>query len=228
MKKDIYSGLYAGLLSTIICNPLDVIRTHKQLNKEYILSVRFLYRGIKSSIIGIPLFWSIYFPSYNYLKNNNYSILSGYLACNLASTVTCPIWFIRQRYQVKGNFEVIKFYKNNGIKPFYNAIIPTYLINISFLFQIPIYEFLKTKYENNTTNIFFITVLSKTISTFITYPIDTIRTFKRNNDKLSIKSIINILNKNKIMYYSGFFVYLSRGLPSHTITFCTYEYFNKK
>ena len=226
MNKDIYSGLCGGFIATIICNPLDVIRTHKQLNKKYNLSFNFLYRGMKSSIIAFPLFWGTYFPIYNYLKNNNYSFLSGYVACNISSTVTCPIWFIRQKNKIYNNFNIYNYYNKNGIKPFYNTLIPTYFINISFLFQIPIYEYLKTKYDNNTKNIFLITIFSKTISTFLTYPIDTIRTIKRNNDKIFIIDIINKLNKNKLMYYAGFFTYLSRGIPSHVITFCTYEYFN--
>ena len=57
MNKDIYSGISGGLLSTIICNPLDVIRTHKQLNKKYTLSFKFLYRRLNLSILTIQPFW---------------------------------------------------------------------------------------------------------------------------------------------------------------------------
>ena len=227
MNKDLYSGLFAGTLTTIICNPLDVIRTHKQLNKNYKISFKFLYRGFSLSLITIPPFWSIYFPVYTKFKEYNFGIFSGYLACNVASTFTCPLFFIRQKNQTNNNFNVTNFYKQNGIKPFYNGLIPTYLVNISMLFQMPMYEYLKNKVNNNTFNIFGITTFSKIISTFITYPIDTVRTIKRNNDELKITTIVRQLNKNKLMYYSGIIYYLSRGIPTHIITFCTYEYLNK-
>ena len=227
MNKDIYSGLSAGLLTSIICNPLDVIRTHKQLNIKYKLSFKFLYRGFSLSILTIPPFWSIYFPVYNKFKQKNLGIFSGYFACNIASTITCPLFFIRQKNQTNNNFNTLNFYKQNGIKPFYNALIPTYLVNISMLFQMPIYEYLKNKVNNNTFNILSITTFSKTISTCITYPIDTIRTIKRNNNEIKFIDIIKNLNKNKLMYYSGITVYLSRGIPTHIITFCTYEFLNK-
>ena len=228
MNKDIYSGICGGLLSTIICNPLDVIRTHKQLNKKYTLSFKFLYRGLNLSILTIPPFWGIYFPIYNKLKQNNIGILSGYLACNISSTILCPLFFIRQKYQINTQFNILYFYKQFGIKPFYNVLIPTYLLNMSFIFQMPIYEYLKKKINNNNTfNIILITTISKTIATIITYPLDTIRTIKRDNNQLKLINIIKQLNNNKIKYYSGIFYYLSRGIPTHIITFCTYEYLNK-
>ena len=92
----------------------------------------------------------------------------------------------------------------------------------------PIYEYLKKKINNNNTfNIILITTISKTIATIITYPLDTIRTIKRDNNQLKLINIIKQLNNNKIKYYSGIFYYLSRGIPTHIITFCTYEYLNK-
>jgi len=223
MNKDLYYGLTSGILSTIICNPLDVIRTHKQLNIKYKNSIRYLYRGLIPSIISIPIFWGIYFPFYNKLKNNNI-FGSGYIASCFASTITCPIFFIRHKYQISNSFNTLLYYNKNGIYPFYNSLIPTYLINISMLFQMPIYEYLKNKFGNNTKNIVGITIFSKTISTIITYPMDTVRTIKRNEINLSLLKIIKQLNKNKSMYYSGILIYLARGLPSNIITFCTYEY----
>ena len=65
--KDIYAGLFSGIISTIFVNPLDVLRTHKQLNIKYNISFKFLYKGLTPALICLPSFWAIYFPTYEYL-----------------------------------------------------------------------------------------------------------------------------------------------------------------
>ena len=92
----------------------------------------------------------------------------------------------------------------------------------------PIYENLKTLNvkKNNTFDIFLITAISKTIASVVFYPIDTIRTFKRNSPELSILNIIKKLKFNN--YYSGLNIYLFRSIPYHCSIFCTYEYLINK
>ena len=139
--------------------------------------------------------------------------------------------FIKQKTQLYENFNIKQFYKLNGIKPFYNALITTYLVNTSLLIQIPIYEKLKNSLDNkkkNIFNIFLITVISKSSAALITYPFDTIRTIKREKIKLSNYEIIKLLNKNYLNYYKGLHIYLLRSLPYHTSVFCTYEFLKFK
>ena len=233
---DFYCGLISGLVSNTVCNPFDVIRTNKQLGNNLQYTFTFLSRGLLSGFITIPTFWSIYFESYKNLKEinqNALSFLNGYIASNIASTITCPLWFIRQKKHVSKNFNILSFYKNNGITPFYNSLLSTYFINASFVIQMPLYENLKNnkkiknQISNNSLRIFLITSISKTVAACVFYPIDTIRTIKRNNHYDSIIKIINKLNQNPIKYYSGLNIYLMRSIPYHTITFCTFEYFKK-
>ena len=230
--KEIYAGLFSGIISTIIVNPLDVLRTHKQLNIKYNISVKFLYNGLTPALICLPSFWAIYFPTYEYLKKQKFNLFSGYLAANIGSTFTCPLFFIRQKYQIDNTIDIYKYYKLNGIKPFYNALITTYLYNTSLIFQMPIYEHLKKKYLNltkiDTLNIFIITSISKIISTLIVYPIDTLRTIKRQKTNKSLFEIIYNLNKNPNNYYRGISIYLLRSIPYHGSIFCSYEFFKKK
>lgn len=234
-----YAGLISGIVSNTICNPFDVIRTNKQLSNNIEYTPKFLSRGLLSGFLTIPTFWSIYFESYNKLNNYNkyLSFLNGYIACNIASTITCPLWFIRQKNQINNNFGIIQiynFYKINGIKPFYNALSSTYIINTSFTIQIPIYEKLKTDsrlnklIKNDALKIFTITAISKIIATSVFYPIDTIRTLKRNYHNKSIINIIKDLNKKPHNYYKGINIYLLRSIPYHTSTFCTYEYITNR
>ena len=167
--SNFYAGMMAGIVTNFICNPFDVIRTHKQLNKKIQYSTSFLYRGILIGSITIPTFWSIYFGTYNFFKENNTGklyILNGYLAGNIASVITCPLWFIRQKTQIKPDFNTFNYYNKYGTYPFYNAVVPTFIINSSFIIQMPLYEYLKQKLEVpiTTFNIFVITAISKTIA----------------------------------------------------------------
>ena len=233
---DFYCGLISGIVSNTICNPFDVIRTNKQLNNKINYNFRFLSRGLLSGFITIPTFWSIYFESYKNLREinqNKFSFFNGYIASNIASTITCPLWFIRQKNHVNENFNILLFYKNNGIISFYNALLSTYIINASFIIQMPLYENLKknvkikNKISNDSIRIFLITTISKTVAACFFYPIDTIRAIKRDNHNESTIRIISKLNANPIKYYNGLNVYLMRSIPYHTITFCTFEYFKK-
>lgn len=245
-------GLSAGLVSAIICNPFDVYRTHIQLNKTInFKNLNFYLRGLNASIVCIPSFWSVYFVSYEKLKeinNLNISFLNGYIASNISATFTTPLWVIRQKYQINENFNlnnIKRIFNNKGILPFYAGLKTTYLINMSLIIQMPLYEFLKVKttkfnYLNNINNnnniqsikpsnfqIFLITTLSKTISALVFYPLDTIRThIRKNND--SIYSTMLKLNKNPINYYKGFQIYLFRSIPYHSATFVTYEFVKNK
>lgn len=245
-------GLSAGLVSAIICNPFDVYRTHIQLSKinNYQKNLKFYSRGLGASVVCIPSFWSIYFISYEKLKqtnNLNISFLNGYIASNISATFTTPLWVIRQKYQINENFNLhsIKtIFNNKGILPFYAGLKTTYLINMSLIIQIPLYEFLKVKttkfnYLNNIKNnnvqsinpsnfqILLITAFSKTISALVFYPLDTIRTHIRKNNK-SIYNTILHLNKNPINYYKGLLIYLFRSIPYHSSTFVTYEFIKNK
>lgn len=238
MSSDFYAGLVSGIVSNTICNPFDVIRLNKQVgNKNNIYNLRFLSRGLISGFITIPTFWSIYFDTYKKLKyynsNTFTSILNGYIASNIASTITCPLWMIRFKYQTTDKFNIFEYYKQNGIKSFYNGLISTYFVNASFIVQMPVYEKLKkhntinTIITNDTIRIFTITSIAKTLAACVFYPLDTIRSIGRNNHNLSILNILNKLNKNPSMYYSGISIYLLRSIPYHASTFCTFEYFKK-
>lgn len=239
--SDFYAGLISGLLSTFVCNPFDVIRVNKQLGNKISYDISYLYRGIFSSLITIPTFWSSYFYTYQKLKdynNTKISFMNGYFASLISSTISCPLWFIRQKTQTlpleskNVVFNFIDYYKKFGIKPFYNALTSTYIINGSLIIQMPLYENLKKNENlnkiivNDTTRIFFITTFAKTLASCVFYPVDTIRAIKREST-INYTQIIKTLNKNPIKYYYGLNVYLIRSIPYHATAFCTYEYFKK-
>lgn len=209
--EEIVPALGAGIVSTFICNPLDTVRINYQLNKQITYSIRSLYSGLKYGIIAIPSFWAIYFPLYKKIKETDVpKPIAAYVSCCTASTFTTPFWVLRQRVQTG------KEINNISLINYYRGLIPTYIVNLNFIVQIPVYEYLKDKTENNTFNTFLNTSISKTIATCIFYPIDTIRAKIRNGD--SIKQI------KFIEYYKGMTIYLIRSIPYHASVFCTYEF----
>ena len=211
--EEVLPALGAGIVSTIICNPLDTIRVNYQLgNTLNVLNINYLYRGIQYGIIGIPTFWSIYFPLYKRLKNEINTPTAAYISCCTASTFTTPFWVLRQAAQCNKKINI-------SISNLYRDIFPTYLINLSFTIQMPIYEYMKSKVENNTFNVFVCTAVSKTVASCIFYPLDTIRARLRDGQVGVYSSVSN--------YYRGISIYILRSLPYHVSVFCTYEYIKK-
>ena len=80
----IKNAIIAGSVATIVCNPIDMIRINIQLKSISSWDfIRFIYqtkgilgfyKGLNIGILTIPCFWSIYFPTYEKLKINNYII----------------------------------------------------------------------------------------------------------------------------------------------------------
>ena len=150
--EEIIPAFSSGIISTIICNPLDVIRVNYQLKNKISIPPDIFYRGLRWGIITIPSFWCIYFPLHK--KNKEYlpTYLSAYISSCVASTVTAPLWYIRQRIQTDNTHNW-----NTPLNFYYRGLKHTYLTNLNFIIQIPTYEFLKEKIGNNTFNIFLIT-----------------------------------------------------------------------
>ena len=209
---EILPALAAGALSTVICTPLDTIRVNYQLGNNLKYNIKYLYRGIEYGIIGIPVFWTVYFPMYKRLKEDFSIPVSAYVACCTASTLTTPFWVLRQAKQTNKKIII-------SINSLYSGLLPTYLINLSFTIQMPLYEYMKSKVENNTFNVFVCTAVSKTVATCIFYPLDTIRTRMRDGQICLASNFSN--------YYRGISIYILRSLPYHISIFCTYEYIKK-
>jgi hypothetical protein len=210
--EEVLPALGAGIVSTIICNPLDTIRVNYQLGNEIKWRTKYMYRGIQYGIIGIPVFWSIYFPLYKTFKEYFSIPTAAYVSCCAASTFTTPFWVLRQAKQTDKKVNI-------SFKSLYNGLLPTYLINLSFTVQMPLYEYMKSRVENSTFNIFVCSAISKTAAACLFYPIDTIRARLRDGKSAFIPGFSN--------YYRGLSVYLIKSLPYHITIFCTYEYIKK-
>jgi solute carrier family 25 folate transporter 32 len=229
------NAIIAGSLATIVCNPFDIIRINIQTKNissidtiKYIYNKRGIlgfYKGIGIGILTIPTFWSIYFPCYENMKSIYSHSVSAYFSCCFASTITSPLWYIRQKYHTFTNFHTIEEIKNLRLQQFYSGLLSTYIINSNFIFQIPIYEHIKSResFTNNPFNIFLATSFSKICASFVTFPLEDCRVLSRQYPKLSSLEIITKLHIER-NYYKGLINYLVRSIPYHGVIFCTYEY----
>tara|TARA_B100000575_G_C23066990_1_gene614430 strand:+ start:21 stop:668 length:648 start_codon:yes stop_codon:yes gene_type:complete len=209
--EEVIPALGAGIISTIICNPLDTLRINYQLKNNIQFKLKYLYRGISYGIIAVPSFWTIYFPFYKKLKDTDLpKPVASYVSCCTASTFTTPFWVLRQKLQTGKTLENMNFYN------YYRGLFPTYIINLTFTIQVPLYEYLKDRSNNSTFNTFLNTAISKTIASCVFYPIDTIRAKLRNSDPIRNIKIID--------YYRGINIYLLRSIPYHATVFCSFEF----
>ncbi|EGV65901.1 hypothetical protein CANTEDRAFT_102320 [Yamadazyma tenuis ATCC 10573] len=122
LQIDSISGLVAGLSTTLITHPLDLIKVRLQLStsnqplrhilqnisknsqssKHYILSE--LYKGLSPNIIGNITGWSLYFTLYEQFKTsfsqspNTIKYFSASTVSGLVtSLLTNPVWVIKTR-----------------------------------------------------------------------------------------------------------------------------------
>jgi hypothetical protein len=215
--EEILPAFSAGVISTIICNPLDVIRINYQLNNTMNLyNSSVFYRGLGYSLLTIPSFWTIYFPIYKKLKKELPIPIAAYISSCVGSIFTTPLWVLRQ----KSMTSKYHCFKTAKFSEYYRGLNITFLVNLNFIIQIPVYEFLKTKVENNTTNIFLISSFAKVVSACVFYPLDTIRAKFRNGETLK--------GMKPFMYYRGIHIYLLRNIPYYSSVFCTYEFIKNK
>jgi hypothetical protein len=222
--NEIVPAVCAGIVSTFICNPLDILRLRYQLkstNKFKPMS------GIGMGLLTVPTFWGIYFPLYSNLYDIVPIPIAAYSACSIASIITAPLWYLRQKAQIGEPHS----FKSTPIYKYYSGVLPTLFINLNFMIQIPMYEYLKSKLINkDTINIFLISSTSKVLSSVITYPLDTLRAMKRQSPNNTYLELLK--SRNFYGFYRGLPVYLFRSVPYHTSLFCTYEYltdsFHKK
>ena len=184
-----------------------------------------MFKGLRYGMITIPSFWGIYFPIYELTKlqktyspgDKMFNSWAAYISVCIASTVTTPLWVLRQKAQTGKLLEVPKM----TFSQLYSGLIPTYFINLNFMVQIPMYEYLKNKTDNTTYNTFVNTAISKTVATSIFYPLDTIRVLIRNGGR---DESLRGLPRSYYQLYRGFNLYLMRSIPYHCSVFCTFEF----
>lgn len=193
-----------------------------------------LYRGMTSALVGSIQTNAIYFCSYQFFKSFlssnlkpktslvTYSLITSFLAATITAILSNPIWILNNRMTIASqqhinisNIEMIKLiYQQEGLSGFFKGLTPALILTINPVIQFIIYEvlkkyFLSTKGHFSTLQIIITSIISKLITTLITYPILTIKTLfqaNRNKENKEIIEIIEKLFKNEGIsgFYKGF------------------------
>ena len=184
------SGAGAGVVSSILCCPLDVAKVRIQVQSTLGINrytstletlklimkeegIRGCFKGLGPALCNVPLFWSIYWCTYDQLKlkmmtlfpstsHHLIHLCSAITAGALGDIVTNPFWVVRTRIQtlylhsernviaVNGSQSGVstmemfhRIYRNEGIAAFYKGLTASFLGLSHVAIQFPMYEYLK-------------------------------------------------------------------------------------
>lgn len=197
LKVKFMSGFLGSFASIVVCSPIDLIKVRIQTSHtlnvkgnlystiDKVLKMTFskeglsgFLNGLKMGVITSPIFYSIYFPVYEYSKrfysnkiykkeefNSLIYTLSASTAAISSNLVTTPLWVLRVRHQTeymisnkkpenKINFlnELSSIYKSAGIKGLYRGLMVELIGTPQVIIQFNIYESLTKKVKKMKNN----------------------------------------------------------------------------
>jgi hypothetical protein len=259
MIKELFIYSSASIISSTLTYPGDVLKSQYQLIKNNKLSFnsnlsmtqlsKFVYnkngmfgfyKGLNIFLTNYPTFWTTFFiidsKKYNIVENNVYNNIIWTTMCSSAgSFVSNPFFVIKTRMQSQSLenknvkfIDIIKnIHNNESYLSFFKGYGATLFNNTKLIVQMPLYSFLNEKTENTIVSSF----LAKTFSTYISYPLDLIRTIQRNTpNKLSSYMIAKeIWGKNKLIgFYKGSGIYMLTSTPNFVIMMYIIDKLTKK
>eukprot|EP00056_Hartaetosiga_gracilis_P020853 m.21614 g.21614 ORF g.21614 m.21614 type:complete len:382 (-) comp8741_c0_seq1:40-1185(-) len=183
VKVNLVAGAGSGVVNSLLCSPLDVAKIRQQLEGAYmakgssqryngvVSTLRIIYqeeglkgwfRGIRPSLFTLPLFWAIYFPSYELAKEEFASVgmtgplvhcASAMFGGLMSDFVTNPLWVVRTR-MVSGiyhpssvlkespsvSYHMRHIVKKEGFLALYKGLTASLLGLTHVGIQFPIYE----------------------------------------------------------------------------------------
>ncbi|KRX07165.1 Mitochondrial carrier domain [Pseudocohnilembus persalinus] len=208
-KYELISGLVAGFVSVTCCAPLDITRTRLNVQHGTNSAGKYqgflnalttiykeegflgFYKGYKATSITYPIFHSMFFSIYNYVKpkvekhlNHKTNILQYVVAsCSsgfISDVLTNPLWLVRTRMQVQFLHDqnctkynsviqtIRSIYHEEGFQALFKGLGASLLGLTHVAIYFPIYENLKIYVKDqkngeelNSTDIFNISVFSK-------------------------------------------------------------------
>ena len=167
----LYPSIISSIVEVIITQPLDVIKIHKQTNTPIIFDIKNLYRGLFIRASGNIPSRSVFLYSQEYFKNyyldNKYKIFLIPFMSTLSQTV------------IDTPIEILKINKimNINNKFLYKGFIPHFSRN--FIFLTFVFNF-KEAHDNHFKKALY-GAFGGFIGSYISHPLDTIKTFKQSN-----------------------------------------------
>jgi hypothetical protein len=214
--KSLLSGFVSGAIHTIVGYPLDTLKTLKQSNQlnqnqNQIQKPKKIFNGVIYPVAQVSLVNALMFGSNDYFKKNHSIYVSNLYSGVLISLICTPL----DKYKITRQFNIdYKFNIKNIIKSYKSThIVASREIPAIFTY-FSTYNYLKEKHVP----IFLSGSIAGTISWFITYPIDTIKTRIQNN---SCKTIKEAIKKGNLC--TGLSLCLIRAFIVNGVNFSVYE-----
>ena len=178
-KKDILNSWGSAGLAVVATSPLEVIKMNAQVTSSKLSMVSMFkdvykthhfkgfYKGLVSSMIAQPGYWTFYWPIYNNLKEK-YSIDGQldlttkmgiiFLSSSVASMTINPFFVFKTRFQtsvMKKNHDgslknpnltyktlIVDMARNEGIRGFYKGNLVAQFKNTQMMIQMPLYDYI--------------------------------------------------------------------------------------
>jgi len=256
------AGGVAGAVASAITCPLEVIKTNLQsranagsgLQPLSMASkivreqgIGGLYRGLSLSMMGIIPTRSCYFWAYGASKGALTGaigdgpvthMISAVAAGGLSATVTCPLWMIKTRMQLRGTSIVDtarEIVDKDGVKGLYRGLKASYWGLSEGALQFFMYEQVKRamKEANDGKDLSTLQYLAaaggtKGLASIVTYPHEVVRTRMREAASGRYQSMFQSIaliakEEGRQGLYSGLGPHLMRVVPNTAIMFMSFE-----
>ena len=237
-------GLFSGLFSSIICSPIDLVKTRYQVsgtNVSYISTLRQVYRkegagaiynGFVGNVISVPTWWALYWPLYQEMKKHE-SLSKGtqaMVAGNIASLVLNPVFVLRTRIHnsTSTNYiALVREMRREKINTLMKGYASTVVHNSQLYINIPLYEFLRDNYTSDDDpwkipKVALFSGFSKMVGGSLIYPVEVIRS--RIRDSREPTNIRKVIFDPTFRPFAGYIPYILRGIPSAASAFVMYEF----
>lgn len=210
------SSFLSSTVASATLYPLDLIKSRYQSQSSITSAFTIVkdvyksrgipgfYRGFCSNIVTYPIFWSTYFPIKS-LMNTGYDSADAFLAGTVSSLIANPFFVIKTRLQTQA--------KPARLQPSHllRGYASTVCGNLKLGVQMPLYEYVNSKYDN----VFLAGVVSKVVSSLIFYPFEFVRTIQRYSS-VSMSSI-GVFREFGGGVYRGIGIYTLLTIPNFTL-----------
>ena len=240
--SDFVYGFVAGGIATVVCHPLDVVKTNIQTSIsarpvdviKRVCTEKLFFRGILPNLSTFPIFWGVFFETKRVLTaitttttthdRDQKTFLIPYVSANVASLVCNPLFVMKVQMQTSSKKMVIKDFRSSirFVRFWLSGYPVTMVNNMKLGVQFSLYDYLRTSNDSTTSSF-----VSKVVTTSVTYPLDLVRAIQRKtlNGTPFTTSLRHIYRESGIRgLYRGVVAYNCVSVPHFMIMMYSVEW----